>query len=337
MALYLVTGASGAFGAHAAKMLLALGHRVVSFEHDSHPFDTASLLGIKEHITWVRGSLLDETLCKRVVADYSPDSIWNFAALPIVQAATRTTVPIFDTNVMGTVHLLEAVKENNWAGKKIRFIQVSTDKVYGDAGEVPYTEDMPLNGLSVYDASKACADIIARTYAHVGYAPALATVRPCNTISPGDMNLGRVLTRILVPCMRGESPTLYRTPYKREYMWVEDSVGWMYLLDRALAEGRAHGEAYNIGSGEQRTLEGAVEEVLEHFPGITPKWIEPPPISRLEIPYQKLDTTKFKSLVGLGSPPRAFSGSVKGLVAWWRANWDRLPASVKTLKIEGWH
>ena len=119
------------------------------------------MIGIRDRITWVRGSILDATLCKRVIADYGVETIFHLAALPLVQVATRTAVPIFETNFMGTVNLLEAVKENNWAGKIVRFIYISTDKVYGSAGERAYTEDMPLNGLAIYDSSKAAADLVA--------------------------------------------------------------------------------------------------------------------------------------------------------------------------------
>mgnify|MGYP001618131761 FL=1 len=176
MSTLLITGCSGAFGGNYAKRMLDEGHEVISIRHDEAPVDTASLLGIRDKITWVRGSILDANLCKRIVADYGINEIVHFAALPIVSAATRTAVPIFECNILGTIHLLEAVKDNYFAGKNIKFVMVSTDKSYGDAGKRPYTENMPLCGLGVYDASKSCADLIARSYHSCGYAPYLVVV-----------------------------------------------------------------------------------------------------------------------------------------------------------------
>lgn len=338
--MILVTGASGAFGAHCARSLLEDGIDVVSIRHDEAPFDTASLLGIRDKIIWARGDICDERFVKRVVADYGVDAIYHFAALPLVQVATRTTVPIFQTNFLGTVNLLEAVKENYWAGKTVRFVYVSTDKVYGDAGQRAYTEDMPLNGLAVYDSSKAAADLVARTYATAGFAPSVVVVRPCNIIAPGDMNLSRVLPRTIVPCMRKERPVLYKTNYVREFMAVDDAVWGIRALDARLALGQKsiHGHAFNLGSGQQRTLEGVVNEVLKHFPGIEPEWVPAPAISRVEIPFQLLNTEKLRETVGKTAMKfTGFEDIVYDLVGWWKAHWDDLPAAITGWRAKGWH
>jgi CDP-glucose 4,6-dehydratase len=336
--MILVTGASGAFGAHYAKRALDAGVEVVSIRHDDAPFDTSSLIGIRDKITWAKGDICDGAFVKRVVADYGVESIIHFAALPLVQVATRTTVPIFQTNFLGTVNLLEAVKENAWAGKIVRFVFVSTDKVYGDAGPRAYTEDMPLNGLAIYDSSKAAADLVCRTYARAGLVPALAVVRPCNIIAPGDMNLGRVLPRTIVPAMRSERPILYKTLYRREFMAVQDACQAIEMLDLYLRDkpDTAHGQAFNIGSGEQRTLEEAVDEVLQFFPDVRPKWIEAPAISRIEIPFQLLDTTKMHQLTNWKAK-KDFGLIVSELVQWWKSNWERIPESVRSWRATGWH
>ena len=335
----LVTGASGAFGAHMAARLLADGHEVMSIRHDEHPCDTASLLGIRDRVAWARGSILDESFCKRLIADFVPDAVYHFAALPLVQTGTRTATPIFTTNVLGTIHLLEAIKENAWAGRMIRFLAVATDKVYGDAGREPYRETMPLGGLAVYDVSKACADMIARTYAACGFVPSLAVVRPCNILAPGDLNLGRVLPRLVLPCLRGERPTLYRNDgYRREFIAVEDAIDGILALDRLLVEkpADAHGQAFNVGSGEQRSLAEVVAAVLAHFPGIDPVWIDPPKVARVEIPYQALDSAKIRLATGWAASCR-FEETVSRLVAWWREHWTHLPEGLRSYRVRDWH
>ena len=337
MSTILVTGASGAFGSHLASRLLDEGHEVISFKHDERPVTTAKLLGIEDQITWVRGSITDERLCKRVIADFEVDSIFHLAALPIVQVGTRTTQPIFETNFGGTINLLEAVRENTWAGKHVRFIYVSTDKVYGDAGGKPYTEDMPLNGLGIYECSKAAADLAARTYANAGFAPKLVIARPCNLILPGDLNFGRVLPRMIIPCLRGDSPTLYRTSYLREFMDVRDAVEALIELDEALVRDDVEtGGAFNVGSGEQRTLDQVVAAVMKHFPKIEPKWTEAPAISRIEIPFQTLSTDKIQHVLGWKAK-YTFEQSIDHLVKWWRDVYPVLPHAIRNTRIEDWH
>lgn len=339
MSTILVTGASGAIGSWLAKALLDKGHEVVSILHDNRPFTPSKIIGVHDKISWAHGDLLDESFVKRVVADYAVESIFHLAALPLVQVGTRTTVPIFQTNIMGTVNLLEAVKENHWAGKNIRFIMMASDKVYGNAGEISYTENMPLNGLSIYDCSKACADMISRTYATCNFASLVSIARPCNTIIPGDLlNLGRILPRLIIPAIRGDSPGVYRTEYLREFIWVGDVVDALIALDEGLRTDpeRFHGEAFNVGSGQQATLDEIVTLVMEHFPGIGVDWADPPAISRVEIPFQMLDTTKLKSYT-TWKPRYTLINSVRMLIDWTVDHWDSLPEPIKNYKTQGWH
>src|SRR3989304_2293408 len=313
----LVTGASGAIGSWLAKKLLSDGHEVVSILHDNRPFTTSKFLGIHDKISWAHGSILDGNFVKRVISDYSVDTIYHLAALPLVQVSTRTAVPVFDVNIMGTVNILEAIKENYWTGKEIALVVISTDKAYGDAGEKPYTEDLPLGGLSIYDVSKACADMITRTYAAGGFAPQIVVARPCNVIIPGDTNLGRVFPRTTLPALSGKNPILYRTYYVREFIWIEDIVSGLVTLGKSLKEipEKVHGEAFNIGSGNQATLEIVVGEILNHFSGISPVWIEPPTLARVEIPYQKLNTTKMETTTGW-TASTSFRDSVHKYIDW---------------------
>lgn len=346
----LVTGASGAFGAHCAKALLADGHQVISIEHDGGPFTTAHLLGIYDQITWAKGSITNANFVKRVVADYGPDAIIHFAALPLVQVATRTTQPIFETNFLGTVNLLEAVKENQWAGKEIAFVYISTDKVYGDAGRRPYTEDMPLNGLAIYDASKACADLVCRTYANCGFANKLAVVRPCNIVATGDLNLNRVLPRLILPTIRREAAKLYRTDYLREFINVSDAVTGIRSVMNALIKGSIPtGSAYNLGSGEQLSLDDIIDAVDNSFDAVNSarsgnpieytlnlEWVAAPPISRIEIPFQKLDSSRMWEVFGW-TPDFKFVDTVHHLIKWWLDNWGKVPVAVRSRRVSDWH
>jgi CDP-glucose 4,6-dehydratase len=327
----------------AQRLIHGNGDEVISIRHDNPPVSTSKIIGVDDLITWCNGSITNASFVKRVIADYGPDFVIHFAALPLVQTGTRTTIPVFETNFMGTVNILEAIKENAWAGKNIGMIYVSTDKVYGDAGNKPYVENMPLNALAIYDSSKACADIVCRTYAKC-FDLNLAIVRPSNVVGVGDLNTNRVIPRTIIPCMRGEAPVLYKTPYLREFTHVEDSCEAItYLLEDMVAGKKRgysldhRGQAYNIGSGIQADLETVVTEVLNHFPSIKPTWVEAPKLSRLEIPFQKLNTNKIHDTLRWVPGIRDLKILVDVTVDGWKEIWSELPSYIRKREILGWH
>jgi CDP-glucose 4,6-dehydratase len=112
----LVTGANGAIGANLAEHFIEKSQTVISIEHDIKPMGSAKSLGIFDEITWVRGDVTDENLVKRIVAEYDVQEIYHLAALPIVQTGLRVYVPVYHTNIFGTLALLEAIRDQKNAG-----------------------------------------------------------------------------------------------------------------------------------------------------------------------------------------------------------------------------
>lgn len=307
----LITGASGFVGAHLAKYYLNKGWEVISISHDNRPIDTAKLLGISDKVTWCNGSILDERFVKRVVADYEVTHAIHAAALPIVRVGTRTTVPIFETNIMGTVYLLEALKEQVNSGYSVRAVVMDTDKVYGDAGQVKYREEMPLKAMNVYEASKAAGSIVSFCYANA-FGVNLSNVRPCNIYGEGDTN-SRLIPNTIKALLEGRTPFVYKgITYVREFIYVDDLCRG---IDSVLQRGR-RGEAYNIGSGYSYDQEGVIKKILESFPGIAPEYRDPPPYTRVEIPFQTLDTSKTESETGFKAQT-SFDVGIKRVIKWY--------------------
>lgn len=317
----LVTGATGFMGGNMAKRLVDEGERVVGIVHDDHPMAVSRLLGIHDEVDWAHGSILDSDFVKRVFSDYEVQKVYHFAALPIVRAALRAPASVFQTNIQGTWNMLEAARDCN-----ADFMYISTDKVYGNAGEAPITEDFPLNGLGIYESSKACADLLARAY-NYEFALRAVVTRTCNTFGPCDLN-PRIVPNTIRSCLKGESPLIYQgVAHVREYIYVDDvTAAYKLLMDNIE---RASGKAYNISTGQALNQEQLVREIVNHFPGIRPQIASALSYMKKEIAVQRLSGDKLKREFGW-NPKISFSEGISRTIAWWNANKKRI-LSISTL------
>src|SRR2546425_2505704 len=234
----LVTGASGFIGAHMARRLLSEGHEVVSILHDLTPSSTARLLDIYDRVTWCIGDIRDEQLVKRILGDYNIDMVFHFAALPIVEMGMRSCRPMFEINFMGTLSILEAMREGR---KDTGLLYIATDKVYGPMqyGR-PYEEHDALFANAPYELSKACADMTVRMYHSMEYLKNVVVVRPSNQYGVADLN-PRIIPNTIRRCLKGESPIIYDgVTYTREFTYVSDTVEAMYGLSQMFPDVSGH-------------------------------------------------------------------------------------------------
>jgi len=311
----LVTGANGIYGASMSKKLLNEGHEVISIMHDRRPFAVASLLNIESSISWAHGDVLDYNFLTRVIADYEIDTIYHFAAMPIVKRCPDAPLPVYLTNVIGTCNILEAAKHRD-----CKVLYMSTDKVYGYAGEKPYEEDFPLMGLGVYDSSKASADLITRAY-HYTYGLRTIVARSCNIFGPGDLNW-RIIPNTIRRCLLKKPPVIFRgIEHTREYIFVDDAVDALMFLMKHID--KTCGQAFNVGSGESISDEEVIRRIVSFFPSIKPEIREPLPHMCKEIPYQKLSCSKIRKL-GWKSKTD-FDTGLEKTIDWYREHKDILP------------
>lgn len=311
----LVTGASGAYGSHFAKLCLDRGYEVFSIEHNRRVHDSAALLGIKDRIGWAQGDVRDSTFLAHLVADWEIQCVAHFAALPLVKTGLLIAEPIFDVNTAGTVALLDAVKQVIHGGQQVNFLFVSTDKALGYAGDVPYTEDMPPRGRGLYEASKAAAEIACLAYQAQGLVPHLVVSRSCNVVATADCSW-RLIPNTVRQFLCGVPARIFtRGQYTREFMAVEDAVEAQLKL--MLRADEHPGEIFHLGSGHVWTQEEAVLHIRDaHFPDGQITRVDPPPHHRIEIPYQQLDSSKARRVLGW-APKKTVEESVTNLVAWW--------------------
>ena len=163
-----ITGATGFVGAHIARHLLAQGARVVCLQRDAARANPLDLVDLRGRVTVVNGALEDFALLERALNEYEIEAVFHLAAQAIVGAANRSPLSTFEANIRGTYNLLEAARRTETV-KSV--VVASSDKAYGTHDELPYREDFPLQGLFPYDASKVCADVLARSFAHTYGAP----------------------------------------------------------------------------------------------------------------------------------------------------------------------
>ena len=320
----LVTGGRGFVGAWLCKALLDRGDRVVCLdqpEREGRP-SGLTLLGIAEDVVAVDVNLLDGESLSRVVADHEVRAVFHLAAQTIVGTAASSPAPTFDTNVRGTWMLLEACR----SGDVERVVVASSDKAYGAHEELPYREDFALQPTAPYEASKAAADLIARSYWH-SYGVPVAVTRFANIYGGGDTNFSRLIPEAVSAALDGRRPVLRSdgSP-ERDFLYVEDAAGAYLAIAGALDRDDVRGQAFNAGGGSPHPV-GEVVALIARLAGTG---VEPDirgagnPAG--EIDRQYVDPTKIKTLVGW-EPKVGLEDGLGETIEWYRSHPEaRAPA-----------
>ena len=252
-----VTGATGFVGAQVARMLVEHGASVICLQRDAVRVDCLDLFNLRGRVAVVHGEVENLNLMARIINEYEVEAVFHLAAQAIVGAANRSPYSTFETNIRGTYSLLEACRISPTVK---RIVVASSDKAYGSNDQLPYLEDYPLLGLYPYDASKACADILARSFAHTYQSP-VAVSRFANIYGPGDLNLSRIIPGTILSALRDQSPIIRSdgTPV-REFVYVDDVVrGYLMLAEKI---DQVRGEAFNFGAGEQVQMLDLVKRII---------------------------------------------------------------------------
>jgi CDP-glucose 4,6-dehydratase len=292
----LVTGGRGFVGAWICRQLLERGDRVVSLDRAGRagrpsPLD---LLGVADDVAEVEGDLLDAELVRGALSEYGVDVVFHLAAQTLVRPAAESPQATFETNVRGTWIVLEACRE---LGVE-RAVVASSDKAYGAHEELPYREDFVLRPTAPYEASKAAADLLARSY-WPSYGLPVAVTRFANIYGGGDTNFSRLIPEAVSAALEGRSPVLRSdgSP-QRDFLYVEDAAGAYLAIADALDRDEVRGEAFNAGGGSPH----AVGEVVELIARLAGTDVEPRILGtgnpEGEIDRQYVDPAKIREVVG---------------------------------------
>jgi CDP-glucose 4,6-dehydratase len=288
-----VTGGGGFLGGWLVKALVDRGAQVVCLLRDGVPGNNLELLGLERKVITVRGDICDPACMERALAEYEIDSVFHLAAQPLVGTALRAPAATMEINIRGTWVVLDAIRRTPTV---TRTVVASSDKAYGAHEKLPYDEDFKLNALNPYDASKACADILARTYATTYELP--MTVTRCgNLYGGGDLNWNRIVPDTIKALIEDRAPVIRSDgKFVRDYLYVEDAAeGYLRLAERT-ADADVRGQAFNISTGERATVLEVVGKLIEiHGKNIEPQILD---TAKAEIREQHLDSAKALRVLG---------------------------------------
>ncbi|KAF1686123.1 dTDP-glucose 4,6-dehydratase [Pseudoxanthomonas broegbernensis] len=255
MPTWLVTGGAGFIGGNFVLEAVARGVRVVNLDaltYAGNLHTLAALDGHPDHV-FVHGDIGDRTLVARLLAEHRPDAVLNFAAESHVDRSIDGPAAFVQTNVVGTLALLEAARDHwraleDGAREAFRFLHVSTDEVYGALGDTgTFSETTPYAPNSPYSASKAASDHLVRAFHHTYGLPVLTT-NCSNNYGPYHFP-EKLIPLVIAKALAGEPLPVYGDGRQvRDWLYVSDHCE---AIRTVLARGRV-GETYNVGGDAER-------------------------------------------------------------------------------------
>ena len=309
-----VTGASGLLGSWMVEELVRKGANVTCLVRDWVPYSKLLSSGLINKTNVVQGKLEDYELLVRALNEYEIDTVFHLAAQTIVGTASRSALSTFEANVRGTWNLLEACRVNNKLIERI--LVASSDKAYGSHENLPYTEDMALQGRFPYDVSKSCADLISQSYYH-SYGMPITITRCVNLFGGGDLSFNRLVPGTILSALRDERPVIRSNgKFVRDYFYVLNAVDGYLKLAEKMPDESINGEAFNFGYGEPLTVIELVDEILKVM---DKQSLEPVILNEAsnEIVNQYLDCSKAQNLLGW-KPDYDREEGLRQTIRWYR-------------------
>ena len=319
----LITGHTGFKGAWLCKILHMLGARVTGYALDAPTSPSLfELCDLPQHMTSIVGDVRDLTHLQKVFDAVQPEVVFHLAAQPIVKEGYRNPVYTYETNVIGTVNVLECIRNT----KSVKsFVNVTTDKVYLNLEkEQGYTEDEILDGYDPYANSKSCSELVThsyiRSYFYEEESPAIATARSGNVIGGGDFAPYRIIPDCVRAMQGGKVPEIRNPLSIRPYQHVLEAVCVYLMIGERQYRNKQYMGAYNVGPDEKDCI--TTKEVVEQFiqcwdPSLT--WESKFDGGVHEATLLRLDCAKLRDVFGW-RPVWDVSIAIQKTVEWYK-NW----------------
>lgn len=321
-----VTGHTGFKGTWLCRILVQAGAEVTGY---SLPAPTTpnlfALAGLEGKMTSVIGDIRDAAKLKAAFDAAQPEIVLHLAAQPIVRDSYKDPAYTYETNVMGTVNILECVR----GSKSVKsFLNVTTDKVYhNNEWEWGYRENEPLDGFDPYSNSKSCSELVTHSYKNSFFADghvAISTARAGNVIGGGDFANDRIVPDCVRAMQEGRD-IIVRNPYStRPYQHVLEPLFAYLMIAQKQYEDGAYAGWYNVGPDECDCITtGQLVDLFCATWGENAKWINQAEANAPhEANFLKLDCSKIKRTFGW-QPRWHIEQAIEKTVEWSRVWFDQ--------------
>ena len=330
MPTWLVTGGAGFIGGNFVLRAVASGVKVVNLDALTYAGNLDTLASVQDnplHV-FVEGDIGDRALVARLLAEHRPDAVVNFAAESHVDRSIDGPAAFIQTNVVGTLGLLESVRDH-WkelegeARERFRFLHVSTDEVYGSLGDTGrFTETTPYAPNSPYSASKAASDHLVRAFHHTYGLPVLTT-NCSNNYGPYHFP-EKLIPLIIARALAGEPLPVYGDGKNvRDWLFVGDHC---QAIRTVLEKGRV-GETYNVGGNAEKQNLEVVHMICALLDERVPRADGKPRSSQITFVADRpghdrryaIDASKLRDELGW-EPEYTFEQGIAETVDWYLAN-----------------
>lgn len=329
---YLITGHTGFKGAWLSLLLREQGHEVSGISLDPDEGSLFSIADLSEVFTRdIRSDIRDFNSLRSHIIEINPEIIIHLAAQPLVRYSYQFPLETFETNVLGTLNVLEASKS---LPNLRATLLITTDKVYKNYGHLRgYVESDELGGEDPYSASKAAADIAAQSWIKSFGSHPIAIARAGNVIGGGDHARDRLIPD-LVKAFAANQPAEIRNPLSiRPWQHVLDCLNGYLVLINAMLESQISGE-WNFGPShnEQHTVQDVIENFSGYFDLECESWKLDAQANQAEAKLLLLDSSKSRALLGW-SDLLDFKTSLDWTASWYKSAHETHARSITMKQI----
>ncbi len=270
-----ITGHTGFKGTWLCEVLLHAGAEVTGYALEA-PTDPSlfALSGMEKRIHSIIGDVRDFGLLSSSMKEAAPEIVFHLAAQPLVRESYREPMVTYETNVMGTVHVLESVRQ---CGSVRSFLNVTTDKVYyNDERNIGFQEDDKLDGYDPYSNSKSCSELVTHSYQksflqEMGIA--VSTARAGNVIGGGDFAADRIVPDCVRAAEKGESIIVRHPESTRPFQHVLEPLYAYLMIAMAQYKDRKYAGYYNVGPDDKDCVTtGELVDIFVHKWGQGLRW-----------------------------------------------------------------
>lgn len=303
----LITGHTGFKGSWLALWLQSLGAEVIGYALPAPtPTNLFSLADVATGMTSIIGDVRDFEALKQVFTNHLPEIVIHMAAQPLVRYSYTNPVETYATNVMGTVHLLEAIRQ---VGGVKAVVNVTTDKCYENKEWYwAYRENEPMGGYDPYSSSKGCAELVTSAYRNAffnleridDHGVALASARAGNVIGGGDWAQDRLVPGIMEACLQGSTLKIRHPNAIRPWQHVlEPLSGYLLLAQRLYEQPAVFADAWNFGpeDNDVKSVSWLADYIFAKWQSGA-NWEQDGGEQLHEATYLKLDCSKAKAKLG---------------------------------------